>query len=78
MNLEGVLVEDRKKDTLLYAGIVQVRITDWFFLQDQAELEYIGLENAIINFNRTDSVWNYQFLQDYFSTPSTGKRKKQV
>ncbi|MFN2439334.1 MAG: hypothetical protein ABR503_09050, partial [Chitinophagaceae bacterium] len=76
MNLEGVLVEDRKKDTLLYAGIVQVRITDWFFLQDQAELEYIGLENAIINFNRTDSVWNYQFLQDYFATPSSGKKKK--
>jgi hypothetical protein len=78
MNLEGVLVEDRKRDTILYAGIVQVRITDWFFLQDKAELKYIGLENAIINFSRTDSVWNYQFLQDYFAQPSTGKKKKKA
>ncbi len=76
MNLKDVLVEDRKRDTLLYAGVVQVRITDWFFLQDKVELKYIGLENAIINFYRNDSVWNYQFLQDYFATPSTGKKKK--
>ena len=76
MNLEGVLIEDRKKDTLLYAGIMQVRITDWFFFKDKAELEYIGLQDAVINFNRTDSVWNYGFLADYFSTPSTGKQKK--
>ncbi len=75
MNLEGVLVEDRKRDTLLYAGIVQVRITDWFFFKDKAVLEYIGLQDAIINFNRTDSVWNYGFLQDYFSSPGGGKKK---
>ncbi len=76
MNLEGVLVEDRKKDTLLYAGIMQVRITDWFFFKDKAELEYIGLQDAVINFNRTDSVWNYGFLADYFSSPSADKQKK--
>jgi hypothetical protein len=67
MNLKGVLVEDQKKDTLLYAGTLQVRITDWFFLKPKAELKYIGLEDAIIKFNRTDSVWNYQFLSDYFA-----------
>ncbi|HEY1112516.1 MAG TPA: translocation/assembly module TamB domain-containing protein [Chitinophagaceae bacterium] len=76
MNLEGVLVEDRKRDTLLYAGLVQVRITDWFFLKNKAELKYIGLQDAIINFNRRDSVWNYQFLQDYFASPSTGQKKQ--
>ncbi len=74
--MEGVLIEDRKQDTLLYAGIIQVRITDWFFLQDKAELKYIGLQDAIINFNRTDSIWNYAFLEDYFSTPSKKKKKK--
>jgi hypothetical protein len=67
MNLEGVLVEDQKKDTLLFAGRVQVKITDWFFFKDKAELKYAGLENAIIRLNRTDSIWNYKFLQDYFS-----------
>ncbi len=71
-----MLVEDRKKDTLLYAGIVQVRITDWFFFKDKASLEYIGLQDAVINMNRTDSVWNYAFLQDYFASPNTGTKKK--
>ena len=31
MNIEGILVEDRKQDTLLYAGLAKVNITDWFF-----------------------------------------------
>ncbi|HEY0750764.1 MAG TPA: hypothetical protein VGD26_06400, partial [Chitinophagaceae bacterium] len=78
MNLEGVLIEDQKQDTLLYAGVVQVRITDWFFLKDKAELKYIGLENGVIYFNRTDSVWNYQYLADYFDKPSTGKKESGI
>ncbi|RYY98167.1 MAG: hypothetical protein EOO11_08850 [Chitinophagaceae bacterium] len=76
LNLEGVLVEDRRHDTLLSAGVVQVRITDWFFLKDKADLEYIGLKNATINLQRSDSVWNYQYLVDYFASPSTGKKKE--
>jgi hypothetical protein len=76
LNLEGVLVEDRKQDTLLSAGVVQVRITDWFFLKDKAELKYIGLKDAVIKLQRTDSVWNYQYLADYFSSPSSGKKKE--
>ena len=67
MELEGLMVEDHNKDTLLYAGTASVKITDWFFLKDKATLKYIGLEDARVNMNRTDSVWNYQFLVDYFS-----------
>src|SRR5688572_8574539 len=78
MLLEGTLVEDRNKDTLLYAGTVEVRITDWFFFKDNIELKYIGLKNAQINFQRTDSIWNYQFLVDYFSTPDQVKSKKSI
>ena len=76
MNLQGLLVEDRKKDTLLYAGQAQVRITDWFFLRDHIELKYVGLENAIFILNRKDSIWNYQFLLDYFSGGRTTSEKK--
>lgn len=82
LGLEGVYVEDQKADTLLYAGTVNVRITDWFFLKDKADLQYIGLENAVINMNRTDSVWNYGFLAAYFApngskTTDTVKVKKE-
>lgn len=70
MLLEGTLVEDRKKDTLLYAGAVKVNITDWFFFKDRTVLKYIGLKDAVIKLNREGKEWNYQFLADYFSSPS--------
>jgi hypothetical protein len=76
MDLKGVLVEDQKKDTLLYAGTLQVRITDWFFFKDQADLKYIGLQNAQVNFNRTDSIWNYTFLEKYFASTDTTKKRE--
>lgn len=76
MLLEGVVLEDQHKDTLLYAGLAKVNITDWFFLKDQATLQYVGLKDAVVNLNRTDSVWNYQFLVDYFSSPSSNNPKK--
>lgn len=75
MNLEGTLIKDLKKDTLLYANQVKVRITDWFFFKDELVVKYLGLEDAYVNMYRTDSVWNYQFLVDYFS-PTTPKEKK--
>lgn len=73
MLLEGTLVLDQKNDTLLYAGKAKVNITDWFFLKDNISLKYIGLDDAAIHLNRKNSVWNYQFLVDYFSNP---KKKK--
>lgn len=70
MLVEGVLIEDRKKDTLLYAGTVKMNISDWFFFKEKPVLKYIGLTDAVINMSRTDSTWNYQFLVDYFSGPN--------
>jgi len=61
-----MLVKDQQKDTLLYARQVQIHITDWFFFKDKIALKYIGLEDPYIHIHRTDSVWNYQFLADYF------------
>ncbi len=75
LNMEGLLVRDRSRDTLLYAGNLKVRITDWFFLKDKAVLRFIGLENAVIKINRRDSTWNYQYIVDHFSSPSTDKKK---
>ncbi len=78
MNLKDLLIEDQKKDTLLYAGKAAVRITDWFFWKSKAELKYVGLEDASINLNRSDSVWNYGFLVDYFSSGSSSGSKKGI
>ncbi len=75
VNLEGTLIRDKQKDTLLYAGQLRVRITDWFFVKDQSKLElkFIGLEDAVVKLQRKDSVWNYQFIADYFASPKAKK-----
>ena len=78
MNLEGVLIEDQKNDTLLSAAVMQVRVTDWFFFKDKIVLHYIELGDAVIHLNRADSVWNYQYLVDYFSGSSSTSNKKGV
>ena len=70
MLLQGTLVLDKNNDTLLYAGTAKVNITDWFFLKDNITLKYVGLSDAVIHLKRKDSIWNYQFLVDYFSSPS--------
>ena len=74
MSLQELMIADRKKDTLLFAGTAKVNITDWFFLKDKISINNLALDNAIINMHRKDSVWNYQFLVDYFS-PKTPKNK---
>ena len=77
MQMSGLLVEDLKKDTLLYAGGANVNITDWFFVKNKATLKFVSLDDAVVNMRRTDSVWNYQFLLDYFSGPQdTASHKK--
>jgi uncharacterized protein involved in outer membrane biogenesis len=78
MSLEGTMVKDHRNDTLMYAGKVNVRLTDWFFLRDRIVLKYIGLEDAHINMHRVDSTWNYAFLIDYFSAPPSTKKKKGI
>ncbi len=76
--MEGVLIEDRQQDTILYAATAKVNITDWFFFKDKVELEYIGLDNAIIKLQRSDSVWRYKFIVDYFGGGNKEKKKSNL
>ena len=78
MDLSNTLVLDQHKDTLLKAGSLKLRITDWFFFKQNIELKYIGLEDAVINQQRTDSVWNYQFIIDHFSKPKSDNNNKSI
>jgi hypothetical protein len=71
INLEGVLIKDQKSDTLLFANLCKIRITDWFFLQKDATLSYIGIEDAVIKINRTTPEWNYEFITNYFKNTDT-------
>lgn len=77
-DIEGVLVEDKLKDTILYAGQLKLRITDWFMFKNKSVIKYVGLEDAVIKLQRKDSIWNYQFIADYFSSSkkSTSPKSK--
>ena len=78
LTIRQTLVEDQNKDTLLYAGELTIRISDWFFAKDSITLHYIGISDAQIRLQRSDSVWNYQFLADLFSAPSKTKSKSEI
>ncbi len=77
LDFNGILIKDKHNDTLLYAGVLRVRITDWFFLKQKADLKYIGLENAVVNLNRKTAVWNYQFIVDHFASKDTSVSNEQ-
>lgn len=74
LNIEGIFIADKQKDTLLYAKALKVRITDWFFLKDNADLHYVGLDGATIKIQRQDTIWNYQFIANYFTSTDTTKK----
>jgi hypothetical protein len=71
---EGILVEDLKKDTLLYAGTIKGNVNDWFFFKDSIKIENVGLDDVVIKLHRSDSVWNYQFITDLFASPKNKKK----
>ncbi len=77
--LEDVYLLDRNQDTLLQAGKVQLRITDWFFLRPDPLVSYIGLKDAQVNLQRSkeNGVWNYQFIIDAFGGTQPKTQEKQ-
>jgi hypothetical protein len=74
VSIEEVLVEDLKKDTILYAGSIKGSVNDWFFFKDKISIENVVLDDAVIKLHRSDSIWNYQFIADYFSSPKKTKK----
>ena len=75
--LQGLYVEDQAHDTLLYAGEVQVRITDWFIFKDKPVLHYLALHNAYARLYRSpaSATWNYTFI---IGEKDTTKKRKPI
>jgi hypothetical protein len=67
INLNGVYIEDDKKDTLAYIGTLSVNADDALrnYWNDKTQVIHeVSVENAYVNLYRTkkDSIWNYDFL----------------
>jgi hypothetical protein len=65
-NLQGVYIEDDKKDTLAYIGNLQLKTSELlsnYWNNENAVIHYATIENAKVFLNRSkDSIWNYDFI----------------
>jgi len=75
LRLDDICVLDRKKDTILCIGSADVEMNDWFFLEYKLIIQKASLKEVVLKQQRSDEIWNYQFLEDYFSSGSTQKSK---
>ena len=70
--LNNLYIEDLNKDTLLYLSELEVSVSDLDFIE-----QTVGVSIHLREFNaktyvlKNDSVFNHQFLLDYFSTSDT-------
>jgi hypothetical protein len=78
VTLKNVYIEDRQKDTLLSAGLIDVNIRMWGLLHNELDIRQVQLENITVKINRQlpDSAFNFQFIVDAFSgSPSSQPQK---
>jgi len=73
LDMQGVLIKDQKKDTLLSAKSFKLRISDLVFSTSSPMIKYIGLDGVTVYLNRTTEKWNYQFLIDLLKTDTSKK-----
>ena len=76
--IEGLYLEDKKKDTLLYAGQTKVNIAFRDLFYHEIHINSFALEEVSLNVNRseTDSLFNYDFLLTAFSDTTTKTKAK--
>jgi hypothetical protein len=71
--LEGIYVEDQRKDTLLYAGKLRVNIGVLSLANKTITANLIGLEEARANVYKAkgDTAFNYEFIPAAFASTDT-------
>jgi len=67
--VEGLYLEDRNKDTLIYASKAKVNIALYDLLKSKIAVSSLALNDASLNLHstKTDSLFNYNFLITSFS-----------
>ncbi len=74
--LDGLYLQDEQKDTLLYAGKLRISAGLFDLFQKKINVKTLRIENLTAKMSRQtgDSVYNFQFIIDAFSS-KTGKPK---
>lgn len=70
VDIEGVYVEDKLKDTLLYSEALHVNIGLLSLAESMVDIETVELTNATANIKKYkgDTIFNFQHIVDYFAT----------
>ena len=78
VELNGVLMRDLHKDTLLFGSRIKADISMIQLLNGKYQVEKIQLDNMYVNLikQEKDSVFNFQFLVDAFKSKSENTTSK--
>ena len=76
LDIQEILVRDQNKDTLFYTSSLKLRLSDLVFSTSSPVIKFLGLSNTKIHIHRTNSRWNYAFIQDYLNAPSSASKKE--
>ncbi len=70
VDIEGVYVEDKIKDTLLYSEDIRINIADFSFKESFVDIDEVALTNANVNLKKYkgDTTFNFQHIVDYFAS----------
>ncbi len=74
IELKGIYLEDKKKDTLLYGEQVSVDINMLKLISGNTDIRKLAFKNIYANIyrNENDTSFNYQFITDAFGANETG------
>lgn len=80
VSLNGVLILDMKKDTLLYAESILLTLDDFDLAKNSFDIGEIKLSKGSIylNRNKKNGSYNYEFLADYFSGDTQKSKTKKL
>jgi hypothetical protein len=72
VELNGVLMRDLNKDTLIYGNRIKANVAMLTLLKGKYEVDKILLDNFYVNLTKkdNDTVFNYQFVIDAFKSKS--------
>ncbi len=76
--LKNIYLEDQRKDTLVSGGRIEVDISMLRLFRKELRVNNLELENVTLKVRRQlpDSVFNFQFVADAFSTGAKEPEKK--
>lgn len=71
--LEGIYLEDQKRDTLLYAGKLAINTDLWALTRREINLNKVSLQHAVAFIDRAenDSAFNFTYILKAFAGDST-------